>query len=44
MRKAFTKEPDNELDDDFPDGVKNYITSEGLARFREMLKRHIPGG
>lgn len=44
MSKAFTKESDNELDDDLPDepdplpaGQKNYITPAGFARMREEL-------
>lgn len=44
MSKAFTKETDNELDDDLPDepdplpaGQKNYITPAGFARLREEL-------
>jgi transcription elongation factor GreB len=44
MSKAFTKESDNELDEDLPDepdplpkGQKNYITPAGLARLRDEL-------
>jgi len=44
MSKAFTRESDSELDDDFPDepdplpaGQKNYITPAGLARLRAEL-------
>ena len=45
MSKAFTKESDNELDDELPDepdplpkGQKNYITPAGLARLQEELR------
>lgn len=44
MSKAFTKESDNELDEDLPDepdplpaGQKNYITPAGFARLRDEL-------
>jgi transcription elongation factor GreB len=44
MSKAFTKETENELDDELPDepdplpaGQKNYITPAGFARLREEL-------
>jgi transcription elongation factor GreB len=44
MSKAFTKESDNERDEDLPDepdplpaGQKNYITPAGLARLRDEL-------
>jgi transcription elongation factor GreB len=44
MSKAFTKESDNDLDEDLPDepdplpkGQKNYITPAGLARLRDEL-------
>lgn len=45
MSKAFTKETDNELDDELPDepdplpaGFKNYITPAGLSRLRDELR------
>jgi transcription elongation factor GreB len=45
MSKAFTKESDNELDDELPDepdplpaGQKNYITPAGFARLQEELR------
>src|SRR6478735_96873 len=45
MSKAFTRETDNDLDDDedggglppLPAGGKNYITPQGYARLREEL-------
>ncbi|MGD9884835.1 MAG: transcription elongation factor GreB [Reyranella sp.] len=44
MSKAFTKETDNDADDDLPDeiaglpaGAKNYMTPAGFARLREEL-------
>lgn len=44
MSKAFTKESDNDDEDDLPDdigglpaGAKNYMTPEGFARMREEL-------
>jgi transcription elongation factor GreB len=45
MNKAFTKEPDNDADDDdgdvglpaLPSGGKNYITPAGYKRLREEL-------
>lgn len=44
MSKAFTKETDNELDEELPDepdplpaGQKNYITPVGFARLRDEL-------
>lgn len=44
MSKAFTKESDNELDEELPDepdplpaGLKNYITPAGLTRLRDEL-------
>ncbi len=46
MNKAFTKEPDGDLDDDedaagalppLPAGTKNYITPAGYRRLREEL-------
>lgn len=46
MSKAFTKETDDELEDDLldepdplPRGVKNYITPAGLARLQEELRQ-----
>lgn len=46
MSKAFTKETDNDDDDDLgpeaaplPAGVKNYITLDGYQRLRDELKR-----
>lgn len=45
MSKAFTKESDNDLDEELPDepdplpaGQKNYITPAGLARLQEELR------
>ena len=45
MSKAFTKETEDDLDDDLPDepdplprGLKNYITPAGLARLQAELK------
>ena len=45
MSKAFTKETDNELDEELPDepdplprGQKNYITPAGFARLQEELR------
>ncbi len=45
MSKAFTKESDNELDEELPDepnplpaGLKNYITPGGLERLRGELR------
>ena len=45
MSKAFTKESDNERDDELPDepdplpaGQKNYITPAGLARLQDELR------
>ena len=45
MSKAFTKETDNELDEELPDepdplpaGLKNYITPAGLERLRGELR------
>jgi len=44
MSKAFTKETDDELDDDLPEetgglptGAKNYMTPQGFDRLREEL-------
>ena len=44
MSKAFTKETDEELDDDLPEdtgglptGAKNYMTPQGFERMREEL-------
>jgi transcription elongation factor GreB len=44
MNKAFTKESDNDTDDDLPDvadalpaGLKNYITPEGLKRLHDEV-------
>ena len=44
MSKAFTKESDNDDEDDLPDdigglpaGAKNYMTPDGFARMREEL-------
>ena len=44
MSKAFTKETDDELDDDLPEdtgglptGAKNYMTPQGFDRMREEL-------
>ena len=42
MNKAFTKEPDNEDDDELalpplPAGGKNYITPQGYQRLRDEL-------
>lgn len=46
MSKAFTKETDDEFEDDLldepdplPRGVKNYITPAGLARLQEELRQ-----
>jgi len=47
MSKAFTKESDNEDDDDelrlppLPAGGKNYITPQGFATLRQELKTLI---
>lgn len=43
MSKAFTKETDDDLEDDLPEandlpqGVKNYITPQGYARMKDEL-------
>ncbi|HJW12930.1 MAG TPA: transcription elongation factor GreB, partial [Albitalea sp.] len=42
MNKAFTREPENDDDDDvalpaLPQGVKNYVTPAGYARLRAEL-------
>ncbi|MBT4768924.1 MAG: transcription elongation factor GreB [Rhodospirillaceae bacterium] len=53
MSKAFTKESENDGDDDLPEapeplppGVKNYITPEGLAclqaEFRQLMRVERP--
>jgi transcription elongation factor GreB len=49
MSKAFTKETDDDPDDDLPDaapalpkGAKNYITPAGYARLEDEL-RHLTG-
>ena len=46
MSKAFTKEPENDDDDDLPDapsslppGVKNYITRAGYRRLEKELRQ-----
>lgn len=50
MSKAFTKESDDELDEDLPDepdplpaGLKNYITPAGHARLleEEIGRAHV---
>ncbi len=44
MSKAFTKETDNEVEDEpeapdfLPAGMKNYITPQGLARLKDELQ------
>jgi len=53
MSKAFTKESENDAEDDLPEapeplppGVKNYITPEGLAclqaEFRQLMREERP--
>jgi len=48
MSKAFTKESDNDDEDDLPDdigglpaGAKNYMTPDGFARMREELMARL---
>jgi transcription elongation factor GreB len=46
VNKAFTKEPEGDLDDEdagappaLPSGARNYITPQGYARLRDELKQ-----